>query len=172
MFAEKTLASKEASYSTVLLKFRGERQQRDVARPLNGFAEPPLVARASARHAPRENLATLLNEWLKHLDPFVIDEVHALDAETANLLLSKILALAAATRAAWPPAGTTGTAAFAGSASPATSTEAFTATPTSASGVSFGAVSAASGMPLGARRAGSGRCGWSAGCGAGSFWWC
>jgi hypothetical protein len=85
------------------LELSGEGEQRDVACALDGFAEPPLVARARTCHAARQNLAALLHERLKHLDFLVIDEVHVLDAKAANLLLAEILALSAAARTAGPP---------------------------------------------------------------------
>src|SRR3979490_553475 len=103
----------------LVLQLGRERQQCDVACALDRFTEPPLVARARARHAARQNFASILHEWLKHLDLLVVDEVHALDAEPANFLLAEVLALAAAARAA--RAATTraaGTAAFAALASP------------------------------------------------------
>src|SRR5437667_12014088 len=85
-------------------------QQGDVACPLDGHAQPALMTRANARHPPRQNLATLLHELRQDVRSFVVDEVHLLDAEFANLLLAEILALASgpATGAArsaspWPP---------------------------------------------------------------------
>src|ERR1700728_3543843 len=83
----------------------GERQQRDIAGALDGFAEPTLVTRADTGHAPRENLAALLHELRKDVGAFVVDEVHLLDAELADFLFPEVLALAAA-RAAWAAAGT------------------------------------------------------------------
>src|SRR5215472_9345560 len=84
-----------------------KRQQCDVARPLDGFAEPALMARAHAGHTPRQNFAALLHELRQDVGALVVDEVHLLDAELANFFLAKILALAA-TRTAWA----TGTAAW------------------------------------------------------------
>jgi len=81
-------------------------QQSDVARPLNGYAQPALVACANARHAARQNLAALLHELREDVRALVVDEVHLLDAELANFLLAEILALAA-----WPSAGTARTTA-------------------------------------------------------------
>ena len=75
-----------------------KRQQGDVARPLDGYAQPALVPRAHARHAPRQNLSALLHELRQNVRALVVDEVHLLDAELANLFLSEILALAT-----WPP---------------------------------------------------------------------
>src|SRR5229473_5107145 len=79
----------------------GKRQQRDVARPLDGHAQPALMPRAHARHAARQNLSALLHELRQNVRALVVDEVHLLDAELAHLLLSEILALAS-----WPASGT------------------------------------------------------------------
>src|SRR5258707_3016886 len=72
----------------------GKRQQRDVARPLDGHAQPALMPRANARHAPWQNLPALLHELRQDVRALVVDEVHLLDAELAHLLLTEILALA------------------------------------------------------------------------------
>jgi len=102
-------------------------QQGDVACPLDGHAQPALMTRANARHPPRQNLATLLHELRQDVRAFVVDEVHLLDAELANLLLAKILALAPG-----PATGTT-RAATAGSAfAPRTTVPAARAAVTSA----------------------------------------
>src|SRR5579883_1473121 len=74
----------------------GKRQQGDVAGPLDGHAQPPLVTRANARHAAGQNFAALLHELRKNVGALVVDEIHLIDAELANLLLAKILALATA----------------------------------------------------------------------------
>src|SRR5216683_2148267 len=78
----------------------GKRQQRDVARPLDGHAQPALMPRANARHPPRQNLPALLHELRQDVRALVVDEVHLLDAELAHLFLAKILALAS-----WPASG-------------------------------------------------------------------
>jgi hypothetical protein len=78
-----------------------KRQQGDVARALDGHAEPALVARANSGHTPRQNLAAFLDELRKNICALVVDEVHLLDAKLADFLLAEILALA--TR---PTAGT------------------------------------------------------------------
>src|ERR1700704_879605 len=83
-----------------------KRQQRDVARPFDGHAQPALMARAHARHPARQNLSALLHELRQDVRALVVDEVHLLDAEPAHLLLPEILALAA-----WPPTWTARTAA-------------------------------------------------------------
>jgi hypothetical protein len=76
-----------------------ERQQGDVARALDGDAEPALMARADAGHAARKNFAALLNELRKNVGALVVDEVHLLDTELADFLFAEILALAARTAA-------------------------------------------------------------------------
>ena len=103
-----------------------ERQQRDVAGALDGFAEPALVARAHASHAARKNLAALLHELRQDVGTLVVDEVHLLDAELADFLFAEVLALAAA-RAAWSAARTSGAAFTAWSAVSATGTAVTTA---------------------------------------------
>ncbi len=110
-----------------------EWQQRDVARALDRFAEPPLVARADAGHAPRENLAAFLHELRQDVGALVVDEVHLLDAELADFLLAEVLALAAArpARSAGTSAWTTFTAWTAVSATGATMTAAWTVSATS-----------------------------------------
>jgi hypothetical protein len=72
-----------------------ERQQGDVARALDGHAEPALVARANSGHAAGQNFAALLNELRKNVCALVVDEIHLLDAKLADFLLAEILALAA-----------------------------------------------------------------------------
>jgi hypothetical protein len=69
-------------------------QQSDVARPLDGDSQPALMPGANARHPARQNLATLLHELRQDVRTLVVDEIHLLDAELANLLLAEILALA------------------------------------------------------------------------------
>src|SRR5580692_11269168 len=76
-----------------------KRQQGDVARALDGHAEPALVAGANSRHAPRQNLAALLDKLREDVRALIVDEVHLLDAELADFLLAEILALAARTAA-------------------------------------------------------------------------
>src|SRR2546423_1667745 len=96
-------------YDAGRLNARGaacERHQRDVAGALDGDAEPALMARADAGHATRENLAALLHELRQNVGAFVVDEVHLLDAELADFLFAKILALAT-TRATGTTARTT-----------------------------------------------------------------
>ncbi len=84
----------------------GKWQESDVARPLDGHAQPALVTRAYARHAARQNLPAFLHELRQDVRALVVDEVHLLDAELAHLLFAEILALAA-----WPSAGSARTTA-------------------------------------------------------------
>src|SRR4029077_17752949 len=77
-------------------------KQRNVARALDGHAQPALVTRAYAGHAAWQNLAALLHELRQDVRALVVDEVHLLDTELAHFLLPEILALAA-----WPPSRTT-----------------------------------------------------------------
>ena len=94
-----------------------ERQQSDVAGPLDGDTQPTLVARTDSRHAARKNFAALLHELGKNIGALVVDQIHLLDAELADFLLAKKLALTAA-RSAWTTARSAGTsgAAFTASA--------------------------------------------------------
>lgn len=85
-----------------------KRQQSDIARSLDGHAQPALMARAHSRHPAGQNLSALLNELRQDVRALVVDKVHLLDAELAHLLLPEILALApgpssgtARTTAAW-----------------------------------------------------------------------
>jgi hypothetical protein len=141
------------------LQFRGKREQCNIARSLDRFAQPTLVTRTCASHAARKNLAALLHERLEHLRLLVIDEVNTLDAKSANFLLAEILTFSATARAsgsasrsagpstftALSTATTAGIAAFATLPAAGTSrSTAFTALPTA-------------GMAFGAGRAGSGR---------------
>ena len=82
-----------------------ERKQGDVARALDRFTEPALMAGANARHAARENLAAFLNELRQDIGALVVDKVHLLDTELADFLFAEVLALAAA-RTAGTTAGT------------------------------------------------------------------
>ena len=88
-----------------------KRQQRDVARALDGHAQSALVTGTDAGHAARQNLAALLDELRQNVRALVVDEVHLLDAELADFLFAKILALAAGT-----PSGTARPSRSAGSA--------------------------------------------------------
>jgi hypothetical protein len=85
----------------------GEGQQSDVARALDGHAEPALMAGADARHAAGQNLAALLNELRKNVGALVVDHVHLFDTELADFLFAEVLTLAAGASARAP--GTSGT---------------------------------------------------------------
>jgi hypothetical protein len=76
-----------------------KRQQGDVARALDGYAEPALVTRANSGHAPRQNLAAFLDELREDVRALIVDEVHLLDAKFADFLLAEVLALPARTAA-------------------------------------------------------------------------
>ena len=93
----------------------GERHQRDVAGTLDGYAEPTLVARADSGHTTRKNLAALLHELREDIGTLVVDKVHLLDAELADLFLAEVLALTArasarTARPTWAAAFSTRTA--------------------------------------------------------------
>src|SRR5467141_2238220 len=92
-----------------------KRQQSDVARPLDGHAQPALMTRAHARHSPRQNLPALLHELRQDVRTLIVDEVHLLDAELANLLLAEILPLAP-----WPATGAARTTATGSAFAPRT----------------------------------------------------
>jgi hypothetical protein len=87
-------------------------QQGDVARTLDGHAQPALVPGANSGHAPRKNLAALLDELREDVCALIVDKVHLLNAELADLLLAEILAFAART-AAGPARTTAARSAFA-----------------------------------------------------------
>src|SRR6266851_5569663 len=108
-----------------------KRQQRDVACPLDGHAQPALMPRARARHPARQNLSAFLHELRQDVRALVVDEVHLLDAELAHFLLAKILALAPG-----PASGTARTAATGSAFAPRTTAPAAMAafTPRSSAG--------------------------------------
>src|SRR5260370_32948990 len=74
----------------------GKWQEGDVARPLDGHAQPALMPCANARHGARQNLPAFLHELGKNVRALLVEEVHLLDAELPNVLLAKILTLSAA----------------------------------------------------------------------------
>src|SRR6266478_3145155 len=94
------------------LRARGaacKRHEGDVPRTLNRYAQPALVPRAHAGHPARQNFPALLHELRQDVRALVVDEVHLLHAELANLLLAEILPLPArpsarTTRSAWASA--------------------------------------------------------------------
>ena len=67
------------------------------------------MARAHSSHAARQNLSAFLHKLRKNVGTLVVDEIHLLDTEFADLLLAEILTLAAAraSGASTRPAGTT-----------------------------------------------------------------
>src|SRR5882724_1484898 len=79
-----------------------EGHEGDVSRSLNRYAQPALVPRAHAGHPARQNFPALLHELRQNVRALVVDEIHLLHAELANLLLAEILPLPA-----WPSARTT-----------------------------------------------------------------
>src|SRR6266481_6731799 len=86
-----------------------KRHEGDVPRPLNRHAQPALVPRAHAGHPARQNFSALLHELRQNVRALVVDEIHLLHAELANLLLAEILPLPArpsarTTRSAWASA--------------------------------------------------------------------
>ncbi len=72
-----------------------KRHEGNVPRALNRYAQPTLVARADAGHPARQNFSALLHELRQDVCALVVDEVHLLDAELANLFLAEILPLPA-----------------------------------------------------------------------------
>src|SRR5580658_5072763 len=73
-----------------LLERRRERQQRDVARLLDGVGQPPLVRGADTGYAARDDLAALRHEGVQQLDVLVIDVVDLFHAKPANFLAAEI----------------------------------------------------------------------------------
>jgi hypothetical protein len=93
-----------------LLEFRGERQQRDVLRALNGHRQPALMSSAGSGHAARKDLASLLNKRRQDLGLLVIDEVRLIDAKATNLLFANEAALSAFCRSTGSAGASSGTA--------------------------------------------------------------
>jgi hypothetical protein len=79
------------------LEFCGKRQQRDVARLLDGTGEAALVCSANAGEPPRHNLAALGHELLQQPHIAVRDGVDLVGAELAHFLAAKEFATAAGT---------------------------------------------------------------------------
>ena len=73
----------------------GERQQGDVAGPFDRHAEPTLMTSTNSRHAARQNFAAFLDELGKNVGALVVDQIHLLDTEFANLLAAEIFLVAA-----------------------------------------------------------------------------
>jgi hypothetical protein len=76
--------SKNGSLLALTLLSRGERQEGDVAGPLNRLGEFPLVAGAGSRHAAGDDLATVGNEGADAVVILLIDGDHAVGAEAAG----------------------------------------------------------------------------------------
>src|SRR6266481_871466 len=72
-----------------------KRHEGDVPRPLDRYAQPALVPGAHAGHPARQNFPALLHELRQDVRALVVDEIHLLHAELANLLLAEILPLPA-----------------------------------------------------------------------------
>src|SRR5205807_10223148 len=70
-------------------------QQSNIARALDGHAQPALVPRADARHTAGQDLAPPLHEPRQDVRAPIVDQVHLLDTELANFLLAKKLPLSA-----------------------------------------------------------------------------
>src|SRR6185503_2810118 len=68
-----------------VLLLRDERQQRQVARPLDGVGQHALVARGSTGDPAREDLGVLQDVLLEELDVLVVDVLDAVRAELADL---------------------------------------------------------------------------------------
>jgi hypothetical protein len=109
-----------------------KRQQRDVARPLDGHAQPALMTRAHSRHPAGQNLPALLHKLRQDVRALVVDEVHLLDAELAHLLLPEILAFAPG-----PSSGTAWTTAAWSSLAPRTAVSSTGSVATMATGAAF-----------------------------------
>jgi hypothetical protein len=73
-----------------------KRQQRDVARLLDGTRQSTLMGGADAGEAPGYYLAPLGDKLLQQANIAIVDGIDFLDTEFANLLAAKELASAAA----------------------------------------------------------------------------
>src|SRR5579862_9232288 len=62
------------------------------------------MSRAGSGHAPRQNFAPLLNKRREDVRTLVIDVIHPVHAEPANLLLPYIISLASLVRSTWASA--------------------------------------------------------------------
>src|SRR5438874_2223164 len=83
------------------LPARRKRQQSNVAGLLDSRGNTPLVRRANAAQAPRDDLAPLGDELPEQADVFVIDGVNLLHAKLADLLAAEKFASSIAATAAW-----------------------------------------------------------------------
>src|SRR6188768_1233701 len=75
-----------------LLRRDGERQERDVARALDGEGHLALVARAVAADAARDDLAALGDEVLERLRVLVVDDQRLVRAVAADALPARAAA--------------------------------------------------------------------------------
>src|SRR5262245_52035412 len=82
-------------------------QQRQEARTLHGYSELPLIERLRARDAARNDLARLGDVTLESGQILVVDVLHALGREAAELLATGEPAVAAALAAAAATAAVT-----------------------------------------------------------------
>src|SRR5450755_4386725 len=85
-----------------------KRQQRDIARLLDGCRQTVLMRRAHAGQAPRHDFAALGDELPEHAVVLVVDVLDLLDAEFTNFLTpEKLASTAAFARRSARPASTT-----------------------------------------------------------------
>src|SRR6185503_15759626 len=77
----------------------GVRQQREVTRTLDRGRQLALVERLGARDAARHDLAGLGDVLLQDREILVVDLLHALGGEAAELATARERAVATATRA-------------------------------------------------------------------------
>src|SRR5689334_21610779 len=77
----------------------GVRQQREVTRPLDRGRQLALVERLGARDAARHDLAGLGDVLLQDREILVVDLLHALGGETAELATARERAVATSTTA-------------------------------------------------------------------------
>src|SRR5579864_1542498 len=80
---------------------RAERQQRNIARLLDGRGQPPLVRGAHAAQAAGHDLAAFGHKLREQTIVLVINGINLLHAELAHLLAAEVFA-SAFTRAAGP----------------------------------------------------------------------
>src|SRR5262249_29241362 len=79
------------------------RQQSEEARALDRDCQLPLIERLRARDAARDDLACLGDVALERSEIFVVDVLHALGGEAAELLAAREAATAAATASTTTP---------------------------------------------------------------------
>ena len=86
-----TRQSQAADRRTPTLHCGRERQQRDVARALDGHRQSALVWRARAGQPARQDLPALGDELAHQLDVLVVDDVDFFLTKLANLPAAKVL---------------------------------------------------------------------------------